>query len=105
MAKADDDQIAARQMLEDRVEDELGRLKTTLSLAWRENPRFVQAFADRLMVENMTADVARPRRRVYQAIADYLEDAIEEREDADRERERKRDGRRSYIKRLLDGID
>lgn len=105
MAGPDEDQIASRQMLEDKVEDELGRLKMILSLAWRENPRFVQAFADRLMVENMTGDVPKARRRVYQSIADYLEDALEEREDADRERERKRDGRRGYIKRLLDGMD
>lgn len=98
---SDPDPLAAREALEDKVEEELSRLKRTLSLAWRENPAFVQAFADRLKVENLTSDPTKARRDVYRAVADYFENAIEEREDADRNRERNRSGRRSYLKRLL----
>jgi hypothetical protein len=45
--------------------------------------------------------MTRSRHHVYQALADHMEDALEEHEDTDRAKERQRDGRRSYIRRLL----
>jgi hypothetical protein len=99
----DDDNDAVQAYLEDRVEKEFDRLKLFLALAWRENPRFVQALADRIAVEHLTGDAARARRRVYRAMVDYIEDALEEREGASREAERRSEGRKSYLRRLLEG--
>ncbi|WP_417518067.1 hypothetical protein [Minwuia sp.] len=103
---AERDTIAERNQLEDHVEKEFDKLKLLLALAWRENPAFVQALADRLSVESITGDASRPRKRVYRAMVDFLEDALEEREDASLKTERKRAGRRSYLQRLFedDGV-
>lgn len=38
MPNSDDDQLVARELLEDKVEDEVGRLKAMLSLDWRKIP-------------------------------------------------------------------
>ncbi|WP_416900026.1 MAG: hypothetical protein ACMVY4_10130 [Minwuia sp.] len=98
----DENSLEDRNRLEDKVEKEFDKLKLFLALAWRENPVFVQMMIDRLSVENLTADVTRPRRQIYRTIIDYLEDALEERTDADRKRERGREGRKGYIKRFFD---
>ena len=98
-----DDPLAERQRLEDKVEKEFDRLKLFMALAWREHPQFVQMLADRLAVEGLTGDLSRHRRQVYRAIHDYMEDALEERADADLQRERRREGRRGYLRRLFEG--
>lgn len=97
----DDDALGARDAMEESVEADFTRLKSFLALGWRKDPRYVQALIDRLTLEGLLDDVSRPRRRVYRVIADYFEDALDEREDADRNRERKHAGRRGYLRRML----
>lgn len=87
------------------AEKRLDGLKTLLGSAWHADPAEVQALIDRLSVESFIDKVSRPRRQVYRALIDYLENALEEREDADPEKERKRAGRQSYLQRLIKGLD
>ena len=56
-------------------------------------------------METLIDRVSRPRRQVYHALIDYLENALEEREDADPEEIRKRAGRQGYLQRLIRGLE
>lgn len=87
------------------AEKRLDGLKALLGSAWHSDPAEVQALIDRLAVESLIDKVSRPRRQVYRALIDYLENALEDREDADPEEERKRSGRQSYLQRLIKGLD
>lgn len=87
------------------AEKRLDSVKNLLGSAWRSDPVEVQALIDRLTVETLVDKVSKPRRQVYHALIDYLEDALEEREDADPEEVRQRTGRQSYLQRLLKGLD
>ncbi len=87
------------------AEKRLENLKVLLGSAWHSDPAEVQALIDRLSVETFVDKVSHPRRQVYRALIDYLENALEEREDADPEKERKRAGRQTYLQRLIRGLD
>lgn len=92
---------AHQEMAEKRLET----IRSLLGAAWRSDPAEVQALIDRLSVETFVDKVSRPRRQVYRALIDYLENALEEREDADPEEIRARAGRQSYLQRLIKGLD
>ena len=92
---------AHQELAERRLES----LKNLLGTAWRSDPAEVQALIDRLSVETFVDKISKPRRQVYRALIDYMENALEEREDADPEEIRKRAGRQSYIQRLIKGLD
>lgn len=87
------------------AERRLESLKNLLGTAWQAEPEEVQALIDRLSVETFVDKISKPRRQVYRALIDYLENALEEREDADPEEIRKRAGRQSYLQRLIKGLD
>ena len=91
--------------LEASVEEDVRKLKAFLALAWRKDPRYVQAMIDRLTLESLMDNVSRPRRRVYHIIGDYFDHALDDRQDADRASERQSDGRRGYLRRFLAGFD
>ena len=91
---------AHQELAERRLES----LKNLLGTAWRSDPAEVQALIDRLSVETFVDKISKPRRQVYRALIDYMENALEEREDADPEEIRKRAGRQSYIQRLIKGL-
>lgn len=101
----DNDASESPKALADSVEADFQRLKGMLAIGWRKDPTHVQALIDRLTVEGLLESASRPKRRVYQAIAEYLEESLEERQDADPLEERRRAGRRGYLKRLLAGFD
>jgi hypothetical protein len=92
---------AHQELAERRLES----LKNLLGTAWRSDPAEVQALIDRLSVETFVDKISKPRRQVYRALIDYMENALEEREDADPEEIRKRAGRQSYLQRLIKGLD
>ncbi|MDF1720145.1 MAG: hypothetical protein P1U65_05700 [Minwuia sp.] len=87
------------------AEKRLDTIKSILGSAWRSDPVEVQVLIDRLTVETLVDKISKPRRQVYRALIDYLEDALEEREDADPEEVRQRTGRQSYLQRLIKGLD
>lgn len=90
---------------QEMAERRLQTLKSLLGTAWQSDPLEVQALIDRLSVETLIDRVSRPRRQVYHALIDYLENALEEREDADPEEIRKRAGRQGYLQRLIRGLE
>lgn len=92
---------AHQELAERRLES----LKNLLGTAWRSDPAEVQALIDRLSVETFVDKISKPRRQVYRALIDYMENALEEREDADPEEIRKRAGRQSYLQRLIKRLD
>ncbi len=87
------------------AEKKLDAIKALLGSAWHSEPAEIQALIDRLSVETFVDKVSRPRREVYRALIDYMENALEEREDADPEEERKRAGRQTYLQRLIKGLE